>query len=401
MHIYIKRLRTIDIMYIVLLALVFFPGVITGIYEIYRIMLLLQCIVAAVLVADLCLHYRSTDIFIVLVLVFYARQFIATALYNTQYISTGLREILCSLSMILCFRRILIYEKYTGLINISRLFTIYIVFNFFQIIFMPYLFSPASTSKSHILYFLGIQNQMGQQLIPMCAIVMCISYCKKEKKSIFMIAILLFTIFSEMKVGSATGMVAGFVLLIGYFLIPFWDERKFNVGLLTGGYTIVSLILIVFQTVMTIPVFANFIQNVLKKDVTFSNRTAIWAQSLLRFQQSPLLGIGRQSGKSVMTFQAINQYDISTSYSAHNVFLQTIVESGIVGLIPIVILIILTAKRVRIINGKYTRVYLISLSSVLTSFLMEAFDLTFFFIILAILFYQNYFEKIIIGEGSI
>ena len=86
-----------------------------------------------------------------------------------------------------------------------------------------------------------------------------------------------------------------------------------------------------------------------------------------------------------MTFYAINQWDVDTSYSAHNVLIQTLVESGIIGIIPIIVLFVVVARKYWCIYDDRMRIVLISVMAIMFTFLTEAYDLTYLFVFLGLI----------------
>ena len=283
-----------------------------------------------------------------------------------------------------------------ALLNFSRLFKIYIFIHFAQVFFFPNIFPENQGSLiTQEIYFLGIRNQIGQQLIPMTSIVMIISYMKEKKRSPLIFVLGFLAIITSIKTNSSTGIIAIIVLYMLYCLFGIIPNSVINIKNTSIGYIVGNVLLVFGQVISNIPIVANIIQRYFGKDASFSNRTVIWVRSYENFKNSYLLGIGRHQGKSVMTFHAQNQYDKDTSYSAHNVLLQTIVESGIIGLIPIAILIVITINRSsRCRNQNYLLMIVIGIIAVMVTFLMEAYDLTYFLILLGFIFNIDKMESI-------
>lgn len=395
MRLTVRKIRIIDFIEIFLLFLVFFPGFISIYTSIYRYALLFQCILAAIMICRVAMHFKyDHDWFSLLVVLFYIIQIVSTAISNTEYFEVALRESLCSLGIVLTFNTIIKKTDGTVLSNFERLFSVYFILAALQMFFAPDIFPTLTTRITQRVYFFGVQNQMAQQMVPMLGLLMFFSFIRMKKNSVWVFVVGVLAFVTELKSGSATGMLAIGLLLLFYCFRNFFGKLGLSLKNVTSGYTAGSLILIFFQSVVQIPAIAYFVQNVLKKDVTLSNRTVIWLRAFENYIKSPLWGIGRHSGKSVMTFKAINEWDVDTSYSAHNAFLQTLVESGILGFVPVVLLIVITHKKSKLLNGECVKFVLLVLVAVLITFLSEAFDLTYFFILIGLLYNGEKVEQL-------
>lgn len=382
----VERITLNDIFYLFVIAIVIIPGFITVYTPIYRIGLLIQCIVAILGMIWMLLKcdFRQ-HLYYWLIVLFYGMQVLSTLIKNTEYFAVGLREVLCSIGIVSIVYIFVIQHNKRALKNLSRLFVLYILLGFVQIAFAKNIFPQTIGRITQNIYFLGVQNQIAQQLVPMLGFVVVFSFLKKSKRSIGIFILMILSILTEGISGSSTGLLATILLFILYLLYNTWIEKKLSVANVSIGYVGINLIFIFVQSVISIPFIANFIQNVLKKDITFSNRTVIWSKALLNFVSSPFWGMGRQEGKSVMTFYAINQWDVDTSYSAHNVLIQTLVESGIIGIIPIIVLFVVVARKYRCIYDDRMRIVLISVMAIMFTFLTEAYDLTYLFVFLGLI----------------
>jgi O-antigen ligase len=107
----------------------------------------------------------------------------------------------------------------------------------------------------------------------------------------------------------------------------------------------ISWILIVIVRIQN--VFAWLIVGILYKNLTLTNRTVIWDNALGSIKKRPLLGYGVQNTVNLF-YTYIFRFGkpaVNSWLSAHNQVLQTLYESGIVSMIPIMLLIIIALKR--------------------------------------------------------
>ncbi len=83
--------------------------------------------------------------------------------------------------------------------------------------------------------------------------------------------------------------------------------------------------------------FADFIQNTLHRDLTFTGRTVIWDAALEAFFDSPILGNGM-----LVYMPASSDW---TTTQAHNAFLNILANGGIIGLALFVLMFALVAQK--------------------------------------------------------
>jgi exopolysaccharide production protein ExoQ len=82
------------------------------------------------------------------------------------------------------------------------------------------------------------------------------------------------------------------------------------------------------------------------RDPSFHGRTDIWA-ALLKEEINPLLGTGYYSFWSVERAQKLSERYYYTLNEAHNAYLETYLNSGIIGLVLILIVLIAAVKKVK------------------------------------------------------
>lgn len=121
--------------------------------------------------------------------------------------------------------------------------------------------------------------------------------------------------------------VAGFFLFLAWTLLIIilknrFSEFIFNYKFVISMFVIMFLVLVVFQSKSILLSFIT--QTVLKKDVTFSGRSGLWSQAILMSGKKLLIGYGlSETGRTYVGIIG------NTLYSAHNLFLEFLLQGGI------------------------------------------------------------------------
>lgn len=135
----------------------------------------------------------------------------------------------------------------------------------------------------------------------------------------------------------ATGLMGLAVVLL--FLLFFYKRRGqilFNglMPLLMHAGMFFGIVLLRLQNL-----FAFLIEGVLHKGLSFTGRTDIWDEALRNIVRQPLLGYGlAQSGK-------VYRLSKHKYYHAHNIFLEILMEGGILALISYVVALGISCNR--------------------------------------------------------
>lgn len=139
----------------------------------------------------------------------------------------------------------------------------------------------------------GNYNGIGARCL--CALITNMLICKHNPVAkINFLLLMVVSLFSVVFVGSMTSTVS-LIMLIGLWMFTFGKRHK----------TVVKAFLIVYLIIQVIFVFTlsdlssytyvvNFVENVLHKDLTFTTRTYLWANSTKLIAESPWLGYGFQ-----------------------------------------------------------------------------------------------------------
>lgn len=180
-------------------------------------------------------------------------------------------------------------------------------------------------------YLLGGKNAVQLTLLPTIALVYVYSYFKYKKLKVMPLMIILLSIASIYLSDSGTATVIA-ILTFLFVFSPNKISPTFNTYLVV--YTVAFLSIVVFRLQDS---FADFIVNVLQKDITFTGRTNIWDLVVYSLQDSWFVGLGRES-----TIVRDYFYPVSAT---HNGILQVVMFTGVVGLLLFVGILLAISKR--------------------------------------------------------
>ena len=182
-------------------------------------------------------------------------------------------------------------------------------------------------------------------------------------------------------------------VLIMFFLLYF-DKKGFEKFLnLRNGIIAIGVIcfLVVFSNFFSQGIFAEFIINVLHKDVTFSGRSVLWAQTLKLVYQSPIYGYGIGSDVS-NSFYFWSKGEIISGFSTHNGYLRILLEGGIIALVSYVMIYVVLYKSCKSIwnQNRGIRVLTYCTLGLLLTFIFEAeFYSTSMLFVLGMIYYYS------------
>ncbi len=124
-------------------------------------------------------------------------------------------------------------------------------------------------------------------------------------------------------------------------IILFLPSRKMKVGMISGVVVLASLVALVV-TIGNIPIFSRFFN----QDITTLNgRTYLWSAILDHFDPTRLLGNGLNASDALLTNLRVGTGANVIATAPHNLFLGTLYDHGIIGLILfLLVLIVLTVS---------------------------------------------------------
>jgi O-antigen ligase len=147
------------------------------------------------------------------------------------------------------------------------------------------------------------------------------------------------------KAGSSTAlvcaMVGGGILFAMRFPALRSKVSKLGVYSFTGGFLVVFLKASGLWTLL-ITTFAHMVG----RDPSFHGRTAIW-EMLLKEDVNPLLGVGYYSFWTPERARRLSAKYFYTLNEAHNGYLETYLNSGVIGLLLLVLVILFAARWIK------------------------------------------------------
>lgn len=224
-------------------------------------------------------------------------------------------------------------------------------------------------------YFLGVSNQFASTLIPAVIINIVYSYLRYGKlnyKSYLLISTVLFTFIYYWSATSLVGigLIIIFLLFIKGNILRSFIKNK----IIFPTLILLYLTIVVFRN---LDIFAVLVEDVLNKDLTLSTRTLLWDRAIKYILESPYIGYGYIPEGKYLQITALRQMD------SHNTLLQYILQHGIIGLIPIILMFVIFIKN----TSKYsqhliTKFIIYSMFVSMIMMISEVYSFTFILIIL-------------------
>ena len=306
-----------------------------------------------------------------MILIYYVYQWGVTVLLHSEpylhslnFLATGL------LLFLICVRYQSIYP-YLFVKTLRSYFWIILLINLATIVMAPEGLSItySRSGNMHINYFLGVDNQFGKYFFPGFAIIWFYEERFNKKNSFTTISALLMIFATYFITKSGTGLVLTIVLgflYICYTLKLFRRLVSFKslsiiVAVLTSSIIAGMGIMFNDNNFITRAVLA-----ITGKNASFSGRVNIWATGVAKFLKRPIIGYGKTVGDYSITIGA-------KEIGAHNIFIQTLIEGGIVGIILFLLPIIYAGVKSEkvLMDDDKVRILYIGVFLTMCFFLME------------------------------
>lgn len=262
--------------------------------------------------------------------------YISNNIVNRVHDSDIINNALSSLFLIW----LIIYESKKGnfkniLIALTGIFKTWIWIQFISVILTTNGVHLFGTLVGDYLYFLGTDNYSSFMLLPMLGIVLfshqyCTCLEKISKKAyIYVILYTLINLYTK----SYTAFISGSIVLTLFLIYNMKRNllKIFSVKKLLCGILLFVLLVVVFD----IPKYFSFILvDILHKGISLSTRTYIWDATLQHIKERPILGFGSTTAEQVKSF-----FFYGTTH-AHNIFLDLMIRTGIIGTISYIIFMV-------------------------------------------------------------
>lgn len=267
-------------------------------------------------------------------------------------------------------------------------FKIVIYINFITMILFPkglYSTGNAMIGTATSNWFLGFKNTMVVYFLP--AYVLSYIHKNLTNKKLSYIIMSCVIIISILLSGSTTTLIGGIIMFVFTIFDKLRNKHKiFNLK----NYSIASFAIFLSIVVLKIQnLFSFLIVNILKKDLSFTNRTFLWNTTLKYIFEKPIWGYGI-SNEIVRN----RMYNSSTIITAHNQILEYMYIGGIIELLLFVILIILVVKNCKkLYNDKNVQIISLGFFVYQILNLTEVYLNPIMYIMLILAFYASKYVK--------
>lgn len=149
-------------------------------------------------------------------------------------------------------------------------------------------------------YLIGIKNQIGYALNIGLLLVYMDAYIRRDKFKLHVYICIYFL--TVVKVASSSSFIGASIILL-YFLVPFIRKMilKIDFRIMLIGYIFLFVGIVFFSTVvLNLEPVKFFIEDILGKNVTLTNRTVIWVKVISGIIQKPFLGHGSGKLESIL-----------------------------------------------------------------------------------------------------
>ena len=183
-------------------------------------------------------------------------------------------------------------------------------------------------SSDNYYYFLGLRIAFTPFILTELLLSHIVDYLQEKKLSSFTrmsFVVGLLTLFIE-KI--ATGLFAIVIIYALMFLVR-RKNIKLNMYAIYLIYAVGFILIVVYNIQYKLPFFSYLLEDVMHKDLSFDNRTTIWASTIAAFLKQPLFG-----------------YRVAT-LSAHNQILNTLYEGGMVSFVFFVTMFGVVAEKIK------------------------------------------------------
>lgn len=265
----------------------------------------------------------------------------------------------------------------------NLLFVIGII-NLITIIFFPNGLYNQGMERNY--YFLGHSNISIRYLLPgVCFTIVSelYKYNRIKIKSIVFILLISLTLILTWPATAIMGFSVFIILMI--VLNRFNIFAKIISPLKMFVFSITSSYLIIFSNIQYH--FSVLLTKVLHRDLTFTNRTAIWERAIKYISPNPILGLGRTT--------ELYRREVLKATSAHNQFLNILFEGGIVLLIYFIILTIFSSFNVyKCENKKISNTLIAAFAAYMIMWITEPFSYSGTVLMMFIFFIMIYSKEI-------
>lgn len=275
--------------------------------------------------------------------------------------------ILYSIFLIFLMLQLIHYDTENLTESLFYLFTFLLVVNFLSMFYFKEEVYIIETTpwQGRFSALLGGRNALCAAIFPMLSIICFRDIKKNGKLSVSCKLCIIIGLGSLILGKSSTGMVTVIISLILFAVLSkFKVTMKQCIHVFAIGY----IVLVFFNNALTQSDLFLWILEKLNRNANMSSRPIIWSNALDYMKTYILLGVGRGAAFNV-TFN--NGY-IQSFNEVHNMFLQVLFQSGIIGLICYIGIFENAIKRLTGRKSKEDKIFMICILCYLVGGLMES-----------------------------
>lgn len=370
-----------NIMYILVIVSFFkpdyFSGVASNINMVYSLLQLFAIVIGMFILLNNIIKNKTSRVIYCVILYNLFLTF-STFINNNGMMISSIYKSLLMISFCSVVENSLIEKDYK-VISISYfLLLMYTIINLYTILKYPNGMWISPITKYWQNWFLGYDNNHIVILLPLLIFGYAFNILKFNKlKGNYWFTLLLVNV-TILKTWSVTSIVGIFLVDIYVFFINNKIKLRQLYNLLK--YYVLAFFAIVIFRLQNI--FSFLIVNVLKKDLTFSDRTYIWDYVISYIKSKPIFGYGIQ--ESSIRYNISNIYQ---SYHAHNLILELLYRGGFALLIIFVYMVYITIKKLKNQNDNLSHFFIWSIFVYAVILLTEFYE-PINFIYLLVIFYN-------------
>lgn len=180
------------------------------------------------------------------------------------------------------------------------------------------------------MFFIGGKNSVSITVIPAILIIHTYSILKYDSLTKWNKLLIVVSIISLLISKSTTGIVIAMISIIYYFFY-YILHGKVNIGpkVYTGLYTFLFMMVVFMSQFIANTEVNTVVEKILGKNLTFTNRTQLWNETIDKFIDSPFIGLGKNN-------KVIYLFTNGKLDQSHNMILELLLTGGIISFIAFI-----------------------------------------------------------------
>ena len=247
-----------------------------------------------------------------------------------------------------------------------------------MIVFPDWMFAAEDVFDSFILG--GNYNQMGGRMI--CGIVTSIMCIKINRWWLVnVIGLFITSVITLVMVGSMTAL-SGIIVFALFCMVPSLRLQKIGLVAFVIFYLLFQIFVVFSGEGLHNNALAVYIiEDLLEKDLTFTNRTEMWDSAGKMFAQSPFFGYGEVDNEWYVT--RMNSFAIGP----HNFIYSILIRGGLTLMAVFIAICVLVIHRIRLHFDKTACILCMGTATFFFMMLMEVYPVFFVFYLFAFMYY--------------